>query len=363
MCNSPPLYYDKRSKSALAQSNLDIIPLCCRNHYNRKREESESVISLDCSATSGLILETRNMAEQQYLHINLLQMRYFLEVASCSSFTKAAQLLYTTQSTLSKTISALEQTLDVTLFIRNKKQVTLTEAGQHLYQRWSVILQDMEKSMDECRILQGGYNSFLAIGILDSQNAEKITAPMIRRFLQKYPKTNISVSAQTPQAIRKSLIQDNLDLVFTVLYDLEQLDHQDFDYMILQECCHSVCMLAENPLAKKAVLTVSDLQESRFVGISPLYTPSYCGMIEELCWQHGFLPHYIRYATNALSQTFNLIDRDDVFICDANYREFENPLLPHLVFRPLAETKSGVAAVWKKDNHKKELLQFLEQLK
>ncbi|MCD8364521.1 MAG: LysR family transcriptional regulator [Clostridiales bacterium] len=303
------------------------------------------------------------MPEQQYLRINLLQMQYFLEIASCSSFTKAAQLLYTTQSTLSKTISALEQTLDVQLFIRNKKQVVLTEAGLHLYRRWSVILQDMEKSMDECRILQGGHNRYLAIGILDSQNGEKITAPVLRRFLELYPQTSISVSACEPQEIRKSLLEDNLDLAITVLYDMEQLDSHPFDFVITNECCHSVCMLKDNPLAKREELAVSDLRNSLFVGISPLYTPSYCGMLEELCGKYGFSPRFIRYAANALSQPYNLIGKNDIFICDSNYREYKNPSMPILEFRPLIDTHSGVAVVWKRDNTKKELRQFTDLIR
>ncbi len=302
------------------------------------------------------------MGEQQYLHIHLLQMRYFLEVADCLSFTKAAQLLYTTQSTLSKTISALEQTLNVTLFVRNKKQVALTEAGAHLYVRWKAILQDMEKSMDECRMLQGGAGGFLSIGILDSHNAEKITAPLMRDFLQTHPQVNLSVSACPPQDIRKELINDNLDVVFTVLYDSERLAGGDFASKIINRCPHSVCMLSDNPLAKKETLSVADLRESRFIGISPLYTPSYCAMLEDLCRPFGFSPRYIRYATNALSQPYHLLGANDIFICDANYREFENPALEHLVFRPLTETQSGVAVIWKRENQKEELRTFLAQL-
>ncbi len=303
------------------------------------------------------------MPEQKYLHITMLQMQYFLEVAACSSFTKAAQLLYTTQSTLSKTISALEQTLDVTLFIRNNKQVTLTEAGRHLYDRWTVILREMEKSLDETRVLQGGHNRFLAIGILDSHNSEKITAPIVRRFLEHHPQTNISVSACQPQEIRKSLICDSLDIVFTVLYDLEQMNSSGFDSLILNECPHSVCMRSDNPLAGRETLSVADLKDSRFVGISPLYTPSYSGMVEELCAPCGFAPHYIRYAANAVSQPYNLTGPDDIFICDQNYIGYENPSMPYLQFRPLENTRSGVAAIWKKDNTRKELSLFLDEIR
>ena len=53
------------------------------------------------------------MYQQNYLHISMQQIYYFIEVMECCSFSIAAQNLYTTQSTLSKSVSALEQTLDV----------------------------------------------------------------------------------------------------------------------------------------------------------------------------------------------------------------------------------------------------------
>ncbi len=302
------------------------------------------------------------MTQQEYLRISTLQMYYFIEVASCNSFTNAAQHLYTTQSTLSKTISSLEKTLDVQLFIRNHKRLYLTEAGQHLYKKWRLLLTDIEKSVDECRILQGGYAHSLSIGVLDSHNSEKITSPIIRKFMRENPNVNISVNAYPAQEIRKHLISGNLDLAFTVLYDIEQLDADAFDSIILNICNHSVCMLPANPLTDKEFLEVSDLKNCQFVSISPLYTPSYCGMIEDLCKQHGFQPHFIRYTTNAISLPYNLIGENDIFICDRNFREYQNPSLHFLQFRPLIHTNSGVIAAWKKDNAKKELKRLIEKI-
>lgn len=302
------------------------------------------------------------MSQQEYLRINTLQMHYFIEVASCNSFTNAAQHLYTTQSTLSKTISALEKTLDIQLFIRNHKQLYLTEAGQHLYQKWKLLLTDIEKSVEECRILQGGYAHSLSIGVLDSHNPEKISSPVIRQFMKENPHVNLSITAYPAQEIRKHLISGNLDLAFTVLYDMEQLDADAFDSIVINTCPHSVCMLPQNPLTDREFLEVSDLKDSKFVSISPLYTPSYSGMIEDLCRQNGFQPHFARYTTNAISLPYNLIHENDVFICDRNFREYQNPSLQFLQFRPLIHTTSGIIAVWKKDNEKQALKKFVEQI-
>jgi len=49
------------------------------------------------------------MEPRDYPKINMLQIHYFLETADSGSFTNAAKQLYTTQSTLSKTILSMEQ--------------------------------------------------------------------------------------------------------------------------------------------------------------------------------------------------------------------------------------------------------------
>lgn len=56
------------------------------------------------------------MEPKEYPKINMLQIHYFLKVAEKGSFTSAAKQLYTTQSTLSKTIISIEQTLGTYAF-------------------------------------------------------------------------------------------------------------------------------------------------------------------------------------------------------------------------------------------------------
>ena len=58
------------------------------------------------------------------------QLTYFLAAAQTQNFRKAAELCLVAQSALSRQIAALEEELEVELFTRNKKRVTLTAAGQ-----------------------------------------------------------------------------------------------------------------------------------------------------------------------------------------------------------------------------------------
>ena len=62
--------------------------------------------------------------------MELEQLRMFLAVAECRSFSGAARALFVSHSTTSRAVSALERELGVTLLHRTgRAEVTLTEAG------------------------------------------------------------------------------------------------------------------------------------------------------------------------------------------------------------------------------------------
>ena len=57
------------------------------------------------------------------------QIKYFVTVAECLSFTEAAKCLFITQPALSRQINAMEEELGTKLFIRDKKRLKLTPGG------------------------------------------------------------------------------------------------------------------------------------------------------------------------------------------------------------------------------------------
>ncbi len=75
--------------------------------------------------------------------MELKQLQFFVVSVDMGSFKKAAEVLYTTQPHISKTIKALEQELRVELFKRNASGVTMTEEGKQVYAYASSILQQI----------------------------------------------------------------------------------------------------------------------------------------------------------------------------------------------------------------------------
>ena len=80
--------------------------------------------------------------------MNLKQLEAFVQVAEGGSFSRAAKELYLTQPTISAHIASLEKELNVRLFIRNTKEVSLSEDGKELY-KYAKPMMDLEHKIEE----------------------------------------------------------------------------------------------------------------------------------------------------------------------------------------------------------------------
>lgn len=303
--------------------------------------------------------ESERMILNKRLNISTMQMYYFIEAADCGSFTLAAQQLYTTPSTLSKAVSAIERELDVQLFVRNKKRLYITEAGQHLCRRWKAALAGMEQSVLECRAMRGGSRTGLVVGCLDTHTLASLVVPLLRGYADVHPDARVTVETGQAQDMRKGLIGGVFDVVFTVLYDIEQLGAEHFDYKLVDRGPHCACVLDSSPLAAEEQLEVGQLREYDFLSISPMYTPSYHAMVRELCAGAGFEPRVLRFVPSAHALAFNLSGPRELFICD---RFYSNAAQEGVRLVPLKGTHSGVVAAWRKDNEKPELRRFVQAL-
>ena len=65
--------------------------------------------------------------------LNMNSLKIFLEVANSNSFLEASNKLYVSQPAISKSMSKLEKDLNVTLFYRTNKGISLTPSGEILY--------------------------------------------------------------------------------------------------------------------------------------------------------------------------------------------------------------------------------------
>ena len=147
--------------------------------------------------------------------MNLLKLRYFYEVASSGSFTRAAHHLKVAQPSLSRMVKEFEEELGVPLLIRGKKGLLLTQEGTHVYQRAEKIFQEVESLKNSLGQLKEKAEGPLTIGTSDII-AAKILAPKIKKLLTRHPEIYPVIQTGTSTDIARLVDERKAD--FALLF-------------------------------------------------------------------------------------------------------------------------------------------------
>lgn len=124
--------------------------------------------------------------------MELRTLRYFVTVAEELNITRAAEILNMSQPPLSSQIKNLESELGTTLFIRGRRNLTLTESGQLLYRRAKEIISLSEKAGAEIKSLGEGMTGTISIGLVDGI-APDIASDWIAAFMKLYPQVRFRI--------------------------------------------------------------------------------------------------------------------------------------------------------------------------
>lgn len=132
----------------------------------------------------------------------------FIEVAKSLSFSKAAERLGTSRSTVTKKIFWLEKEFETQLLNRNTKRVNLTESGLLLLQNADALTQTVNNLKDLVRNPVQHPSGRIRVGSPPSFGAVHLI-PAVHQFLQNYPDVQVSLMIDDG---RSDLIAENMDL-------------------------------------------------------------------------------------------------------------------------------------------------------
>lgn len=139
------------------------------------------------------------------------QLRYFVAIARAGSISQAATLLHIAQPSLSQHMAAIEDELSVPLLLRHARGVTLTPAGQRLFDRASAILRQLDHLPDEVAAVKGLPRGEVRLG-MDSSIAAVVIAPLFRAMEARYPDVKISVTTGLSHQMRQLVETRSVDL-------------------------------------------------------------------------------------------------------------------------------------------------------
>lgn len=155
--------------------------------------------------------------------MDLRSLRYFVTVAEELNITRAAEKLNMSQPPLSNQIKLLENELGTLLFIRGKRRLTITEAGEVLYRRAKQIIELSEQTQDEIRSLEG-LSGQLNIALVEGR-APYLLSRWISGFRMEFPQVSFNLWNGSGDDVLERLHRGLADLALIAApYNTELLD-------------------------------------------------------------------------------------------------------------------------------------------
>jgi LysR family transcriptional activator of glutamate synthase operon len=192
--------------------------------------------------------------------INFRQLEVFRAVAETKSFTRASHVLFISQSTVSQHIRELEDSLKVELFVRNRRNVGLSPAGENLLEHSRNIFRLLEEAETEVKTAKDPYCGKLAFGCASTTLLYHLP-PILMEYTQKYPNVELTITGGTIQEIGTQMWSGGLDLALVVL----PFNSAALEKIVVFEESFVGVLAASHPLARKSHLKISDLAAERFI--------------------------------------------------------------------------------------------------
>ena len=209
--------------------------------------------------------------------MNILHMKYAVEVAKAGSVNKAAEKLFMAPPNVSRSIKELESDLGITIFERSAKGVTLTHEGEEFIGYAKSLLKQIDH-------IEGLYkeNSVKKQRFSISVPRASYISEALVEFSKDLGKESVEIfykETNSQRTINNILNHDyklgiiryaeNYDKFFKTM-----LEEKGLAYEMVTEFSYKLVMSADSPLAKKENITFDDLTDFIEIAHADPYVPS-----------------------------------------------------------------------------------------
>ena len=209
--------------------------------------------------------------------MNILHVKYALEVAKAGSLNKASETLLIAVPNISRSIKELEADLGITIFDRTTKGMCLTPEGEEFMNYAKGILNQIEQ-------VEQYYKN-------GSPNKQKFSVSVPRacyiseafaefsKTLSKEPAEIFYKETNSQRTLHNMINHDYKLGIIRYAEDYDKyfksmLEEKGFEYELVTEFTYSLIMSAENPLAQKNEITFEDLTQYIEIAHADPFVPS-----------------------------------------------------------------------------------------
>lgn len=196
-----------------------------------------------------------------FLFVNLENLRLIRDVAQQKSVSKAAKLNEISQSAASQQIQEIERELNVTLFDRSTRPLTVTPAGKLYVDFCRDVLRRRDELEASLNNLKRELNGTVRVAAIYSVGLSEM-AQIEERFYKRFPEAELQVSYLRPERVYEAVEHDEADLGLVSYAESSRevvaLPWRDEEMV--------VAVAPSHPLAHLRSIPASAIQGEQFVG-------------------------------------------------------------------------------------------------
>ncbi|GAB3365342.1 LysR family transcriptional regulator [Modestobacter lapidis] len=233
--------------------------------------------------------------------MELRHLRYYVTVAEELHFRRAAERLHIVQPALSKQISALEKELGVVLLERDRRHVSLTEAGQVFLDEALEVLAQADGAVTRARDVGRGEVGRLDIGFIQPALADLLPRT-IRVFRQHYPGVRLTLGEATSRTAVERIVSRSMHFAFT---RLPAEVRPELSTEVVSEEPVLLVVPKSHALAARESVPIADLVDEDLILIDRKVEPELHDYYVSACNTAGFSPR-VAHEVNSTSVAIGL---------------------------------------------------------
>lgn len=192
--------------------------------------------------------------------MELRHLRCFVAVAEELHFGRAAKKLYMAQPPLSQQIQRLEKSLGVSLFVRSRRHVELTQAGTILLAHAREVLALADQAVQATRLAKAGKAGVVRIGFVGS--ATYVVMPsLIAGFQESFSEIRLALQEMTTSQQLEALKSRRIDVGFIRSTAIGS----EFRARVVLEEEFVLALPSKHPFAGQDQIAIADLSKERFI--------------------------------------------------------------------------------------------------
>ena len=228
--------------------------------------------------------------------MDIKQLRYFVMVAEELSFSRAAERLHISQPPLSQQIKSLEEEMGVSLFLRTRREIRLTDAGVVFLRESRLLLDQFRSAVNSAVQASQTLAGSVRLGVATSG-----LFSVMPRFLElmrtEFPNVEILVSDMQSDDQVRAVSQGALDIGIVHV----KPERMNVDRMPVFSEGLSVVLPSEHRHANKVDLHLADLADEAMVALPRSHAPTVFDAVIASCSAAGFSPNVKHVARNPLT--------------------------------------------------------------